>query len=111
MFSKYVGSWLSDGNKRSSLSKYSCLELLISLTTLFRATLFPLKVIFFGLSEDASAFPYLTYDKACTCNPCIIIGFYSYNFNLDRFHSSQDYGISNVLNILVYIVIRLNYVF
>ena len=73
MFSKYVGSWLSDGNKRSSLSKYSCFELLISLTTLFRATLFPPKVIFFGLSEDASAFPYLTYDKACTCNPWIIV--------------------------------------
>ena len=44
-------------------------------------------------------------------NPWRIIGFNSYNFIWDSFLSSQDYGVSNVLNILVYIVMRLNLVF
>ena len=40
VFHNNFGAWLSDDNKWSSLSKFSCFDFLISLTTLFRAILY-----------------------------------------------------------------------
>ena len=40
VFQNNFGSWFSDDNKWSSLSKYSCFDFLISLTTLFRVLLY-----------------------------------------------------------------------
>ena len=100
-----------DDIKWPSLSKYSCFDFLISLTTLFQAILYiPQKLSSFALSEEAFAFSNRAF--GVPCNPWKIIESDRLGYNLfwDGFLSSREDGICNVFDILVFIVIRLYYV-
>ena len=96
---------------RSSLSKYSSLDLRISLTTSFRKILYLFQKISASSSSELTiaslTLPNQSFDVACY--PRIVTGFNCDYLSLYRLLSCREYRVCYVLNVLIDIAKTMNF--